>query len=253
MTGYNRLKQLEWKEEQLEKIDKYFSGAASDWKKKTLSEVRTQLKLELLKAQRQRCAYCRRIIFDEIGKIEIDHIIPKNEHPNFTYWRINLAATCKRCNHQKGEHNPLRRKLKKLVNYPNLEKSYIWIHPYLHDYRKHIKIDKNGFFHSNQNSREGSAVISACGLASMHNAIANNRRALAIAAKSFSNAVMTLIFQYPDASSSLLAVDLQKRTGKKVPLVYLEDEIEKYRAASFSLLKKQRSNAASGPYAKYLK
>jgi hypothetical protein len=123
----------------------------------------------------------------------------------------------------------------------------------LHDYRAHITIDKNGFFKPVNKSREGEAVIEKCGLASMHNVLINNRRAISIAAADFGGAILALISQFPQVPSKTLASDLQQRTGKNVPISYLEQEIDEYRNASFTLLKRLRARAFTGPYAKYIK
>ncbi|PHV32953.1 hypothetical protein CSQ94_11720 [Janthinobacterium sp. BJB312] len=253
VIGYNRLPHEIWSVDQKKRIDKLFSGSEYDWIKKSLSTVRSDLRKSLLLRQKSSCAYCRREIVDEIGKVEIDHVIPKSALPQFTYCRLNLVATCKRCNHRKREHNPLSIKRLNLVNYPVSETSFVWVHPYMHLYNQHIRIDKNGIFRAINGSTKGLAVISVCGLDSMFNVIANQMRATNARAASYEHALASLIANYPAKSDNALARILEERVGADVPFAYHKSRIEAFRAGSFALIRRSRAVSSNSPYAKFLK
>ncbi|WP_370663674.1 HNH endonuclease [Massilia brevitalea] len=85
-------------------VDKYTKKKkATDWTKRTLSDLRTRLRAEVIRSQGSACAYCRRKISEELGLHDLDHILPKGVAPyaRFTYERMNLVASCKRCNRNK--------------------------------------------------------------------------------------------------------------------------------------------------------
>lgn len=253
MKGFNRLVHTHWEKTQQDRINKLFSGDEKDWTKKSLSVVRQAAKEDLLEKQKYRCAYCRREIVDEIGKVELDHVIPKSFLPIFTYHRLNLVATCKRCNHRKREFNPLAVKSKRLVNYPISDLAYIWVHPYFHKYSKCIKSDGNGFYQAVNGSPEGLAVITNCALSSMHFVVAQRKRAIVKSTATFEEALLQLLYEFPKRPSLELAHILQIKTSKKVPISFLVTQVEEYRKANYAAAKRIRTIAAGSPYAKHLK
>lgn len=252
ISEYSKLTHVSWEQEHQDRINKLFKGNEKDWLKKSLATVRAAAKADLLARQYSRCAYCRRLIMDEPGRCELDHVIPKSELPQFTYYRLNLVAACKRCNHRKREHNPLKRKVKNRVNYPVKEDDYVWVHPYMHRYQKHIRVDKNGFFVPVASSPKGLAVITICGLDTMQQAETVRRRAIAMSHQDFFDAVAELVNTSPHASDDTLAQDLQQRYPQ-APITLLVRHVHAYRNAHFKLLGKLRNSLANSPDAKYLK
>jgi uncharacterized protein (TIGR02646 family) len=253
MSGFNRLSKKSWNSAEQDRIDRLFSGSQKDWLKDSLADVRKTAKDDLLRRQKYRCAYCRREIADEIGRIELDHVVPKSELPQFTYHRLNLVATCKRCNHRKREHNPLRRKAKNRVNYPLAESAYIWVHPYVHKYSKHIRFDGNGFYHAVKGSPLGLAVITQCALSSMYLVVANRKRAIMTATESFEEAVLKMLLEFPNATPWQIAQTLSQKYENKVPTDFLRQCVERYRMANYTAAKQMKALVAGSPYARYLK
>ena len=205
MHGVN-LPIREWNIPELIKIDKLTSNLSSDWNKKSLFEIKKQLRDELSELQYYSCSYCKRIITTEIGQSELDHIIPCSEAPAFTFSRANITLTCKRCNHFKSNHNPTKHTpLSQLLSYPNDANNYVWIHPYLHIYEQHIQIIKDCIYTANNNSINGLAVISVCHLDQLQQVISMKKTAIIKKAKNPISALLQLAGEFPDTPSTDLA------------------------------------------------
>lgn len=159
--------------------------SGSPWSATAHAEAKSKLKATLLTAQNGRCAYCRRLIKDETGHLEIDHILPKGPHgptdrrksnvridrkstdgyPTFTFTPKNLILTCKRCNNKKGTYDCRRlRDLDPNMQYDLTEEYYEWVHPYVHNYSDHIEIIEGMIFHAREGSTNGETLISVCEL-----------------------------------------------------------------------------------------
>lgn len=155
------------------------------WEERSLKPTKDLLVEFLMIAQQSRCAYCRRLIKDEIGHRELDHVLPKaaagkavNATSNLAKYRRtttgysqyrflprNLVLTCKRCNHRKGNYDCRANRAKPAgAKYPARAASFKWIHPYLHDYNDHITI-ANEFVFTEVDGSNGDVVIEACNLA----------------------------------------------------------------------------------------
>ncbi|MHC6218433.1 HNH endonuclease [Stenotrophomonas acidaminiphila] len=158
---------------------------ATAWEDKAHANAKVLLKRALFPAQASRCAYCRRRIRDEIGHVEIDHILPKKAtkyllhadsnddrrrrstrgYPGFCFTALNLVLTCKRCNNRKGSYDcRTDRSLPAPTVYPNSTADYIWVHPYFHSYSHHIEVHAGYVYLPVAGSLAGKAVITACRL-----------------------------------------------------------------------------------------
>ena len=159
--------------------------SAVTWDSVVAAEAKTKLKAILFAAQNGKCAYCRRMISDEPGHVEIDHILPKGPQGKATLWTsndaryrkatagyaqftfipYNLALTCKRCNNKKGTHDSRKNcSVDALKNYVLSEEYYEWVHIYLHNYSDHIRILEGLIYQVVGHSADGEAVISVCKL-----------------------------------------------------------------------------------------
>lgn len=142
----------------------------------------------LLNAQKHRCAYCdRRIVRNEVGHREVDHILPKSQRPKkkfdhikaannqlktrrttrgypaFQYTPENLVVACKRCNSYKGSYDGLANRATAPAVYPSNSADFEWVHPHLDVYGHHIALIE-GLYTVVNNSPKGAAVLHACGL-----------------------------------------------------------------------------------------
>lgn len=155
-----------------------------DWDTAALKASKDALVEFLIEAQGTRCAYCKRLIKDEIGHRELDHILPKNSvgkpkrafsnaiadrrvtrgYLQFRFEPRNLVLTCKRCNHRKGNYDCRANRAAPIhLAYPVAAAEFEWIHPYHHDYDQHITI-VNDFVYQEVIGSNGGAVIEACAL-----------------------------------------------------------------------------------------
>lgn len=169
--GYEKLSICSWSPADQTTVLKYTKKKkATDWTKPTLSDLRTRLRAEVIRSQGSACAYCRRKISEELGLHDLDHILPKGIalYARFTYERMNLVATCKRCNRNKLDSDVLKNgPLAAGASYPLGSDDYLWVHPYIHRYSSHIRIREGLLFEARgtafQRAR-ANAVIKACGL-----------------------------------------------------------------------------------------
>lgn len=223
------------------------TNAAVEWTSSTVDEAKRQLKFILFQAQNGRCAYCRRIISDEPGHVEIDHILPKKPNGNkvlwssnekdtrkstsgyaqFTFVAHNLALACKRCNNKKGTYDCRRdRTVAPSAEYTLDEDFYEWLHIYAHNYSDHIQILDGLIYQIVDGSSNGEAVISVCKLdeiAAVEKASAelkaNNATSVSIAIGLLLSQVMlggwdfvidAVASQFPDTSLEVIEAEADK-------------------------------------------
>ena len=224
-------------------VDKYTKKKkATDWTKRTLSVLRTRLRAEVIRSQGSACAYCRRKISEELGLHDLDHILPKGVAPyaRFTYERMNLVASCKRCNRNKLDLDVLKNgPLAAGASYPLGSDDYLWVHPYVHRYSSHIRIREGLFFEARgtacQRAR-ANAVINACGLKTL--AGAEHRRAAetAIYATDVVDAITTTIGNHRTLTDDDIVAVLRK---ERTELMALKEDsvfrmVSAYRQHNFS-------------------
>lgn len=239
-SGFDVLKTCRWSRTDQALLTKYFKGAHREWTKRTLAPLRQHLRTALLKKQKYACAYCRRRLSEELGHNEIDHIVPKAlpGMARFTYERSNLVVACKRCNRNKGDYDPLAVVLGHAKPYPTAPAAYIWIHPYFHEFSKHIRIHDGLMFEAigtGATKARANAVIRQCKLADL--VTVERRRASEVAAYAVDlhHAILAVIGEYPQMDNSFLARAIKH--GRKMPrtvsLIQIVDLVDKVRAGSF--------------------
>lgn len=215
-ADWDQLAMCAWEGRDAVAVVKYTKKKKStDWLKPTLADVRTKLRHYLLKAQSYACAYCRRMISIELGHHEIDHILAKGlaGYARFTYERINLVATCKRCNRNKGDRDLLVAPLATTGAYPQHVDKYLWVHPYIHKFSTHIKIREGMLFEvagSAKQRARGKAVIDACGLDTL--SVVEHRRVgeMARYTSNTIDAIITTVGNYRQLSERALVALLRR-------------------------------------------
>lgn len=139
------LQAIEFKGDLLRHVET-FDGDSGHWDgtDKIRVKLRGAIRKHYLAQQDYHCAYCNRFRQDFHGYCwDIDHIIPKDTHPQFTYEPHNYALTCKDCNTKKGEFNVLEPSVIAAVKYPKNSNDYIIINPHFDDYSVHMAVDYN--------------------------------------------------------------------------------------------------------------
>lgn len=104
----------------------------------------TYIKLALLELSKEKCCYCECNIKEESKYMEVEHFLPKKHYPDLVVDWENLLPSCKRCNLNKGEHDP--------------NKEYI-INPCLDDPKVHIAMKNYRFKPKNQTGRNTIDVL----------------------------------------------------------------------------------------------
>lgn len=152
----------------------------------------------------------------------MDHILAKGiaRYARFTYERMNLVASCKRCNRNKLDIDVLKNgPLAASASYPLGSDDYLWVHPYVHRYSSHIRIREGLFFEARGTALQrarANAVISACGLNTL--AGVEHRRAAetAIYAADVIDAITTTIGNHQKLKDDdIVAILRRERTELK--------------------------------------
>lgn len=71
------------------------------WEHTLLKPLRRELKHYILsnRSDGYKCAYCLKNFYNEHNmNIDVEHILPKSQYPEYTFTLKNLAVACKRCN-----------------------------------------------------------------------------------------------------------------------------------------------------------
>ncbi|MFZ6676868.1 HNH endonuclease [Undibacterium sp. Tian12W] len=230
VPGFEILIATNWTVEDSGLLISKFKGRASQWQAKNLQTLRKRLREDVLLQQKYRCSYCRRKISSSIGGHEIDHVIPKSLHPKFTYTKINLVASCKRCNWLKREYDPVAANCQKFPEtYPMKVDDWNWIHPYIHKYSEHITIKEGLFFvatkHDELKRKRALKVIEVCKLASITTIEKRAMYELAIASVDLFTAILELIGAFPKTSASVIATQIKVARKLKAERAVIIDAI----------------------------
>jgi 5-methylcytosine-specific restriction endonuclease McrA len=129
---------------------------------KDLKKIKKNIKTFYIESQGYTCPYCRqKIEVDHNAVWDAEHIIPKDKFPQFLFSPLNLCVACKDCNLAKLNKNVLKNKNRKTL--PIKNDDYIFIHPNLDIYAKHMKIMRSSLFFIPLDSK-GKETIEICGL-----------------------------------------------------------------------------------------
>jgi len=226
------------------------SGSNLNWSSTAADEAKRKLKAILFQEQNGRCAYCRRMISDEPGHVEIDHILPKGAHgdaglwhsndtgcrratsgyPQFTFVAHNLALTCKRCNNKKGTYDSRSDRSLPAGNvYIFDEKYYDWVHIYTHNYYDHIQIIDGLIYQIVNSSSGGEAVISVCKLDEIA-AVEKSSAELKVKNATSVAIAIGLLLSQVELAGWQFVTDAVSAKFPNISSEEIEEEIEKYRS-----------------------
>lgn len=200
--------------EELSKLLQECVDQNREWESSASQHAKDTLRKILLVAQKAQCAYCRRRIKDELGHVEIDHILPKSAkgdvarrisnaeadrfctqgYPQFAFEKRNLILTCKRCNNKKGSYDlRLNRSIAADPAYILNSNYYSWVHPYTDQYSEHISLYKGLIYTPLNRSIKGDALIRICKLDSIAAVESLARELIAKSADGYVKAIMNLL------------------------------------------------------------
>ncbi|MBV4487015.1 hypothetical protein HU727_015590 [Pseudomonas sp. SWRI153] len=143
------------------------SKTGSFWKnthKGEYASVKEAIKKHYLQAQNYTCPYCKqRIVVEHLGTWDAEHVIAKDENPQFMFESQNLCVSCKDCNGSKSNKEVLSRPSRTRRKFPTDPDEYKFCHPHFHDYEQHIRIVEVAGFYMPL-TEKGIALIEICGL-----------------------------------------------------------------------------------------
>lgn len=115
----------------------------NDWDKNVFDSIKASIVDDLRPKQENKCCYCRTELGFDIKAVDIEHVIPKSQYPQFTFYTKNLALSCPGCNTSKGKKNVLGKPIKR---YPRSGNNLIIIHPHFDDYFSNIAIHDGAIY-----------------------------------------------------------------------------------------------------------
>jgi uncharacterized protein (TIGR02646 family) len=176
----------------------------TDWDKSTFSDLKERIRESLRPEQDNKCCYCRRELEYFIKSVDIEHIIPKSTHSNFTFEPLNLALSCPRCNTKKGDDNIL---TKTIVRYPKHSKNISIIHPHYDKYEEHITIHNDCLYEGI--TKKGSHTNTVCELFKIRIALEKAKKSTSIKTPS-SKLIADAMNATPEELTELM-IELSKR------------------------------------------
>lgn len=136
---------------------------ASYWSENEISAVRKVIKDHYIKEQSQRCCYCQHQIQTNNNAVwDCEHIISRDNRPEFMFEPRNLAISCKDCNIAKAEQNVLRNKEQK--TFPIKPENYLVVHPHFDVYVEHLLWFGPVVTPASSDSTKGATTIKMCNL-----------------------------------------------------------------------------------------
>lgn len=152
---------FEFSEEEIEFLGENPLSDKIKWDNKIYKPIRDRIRAHYVRLQNLTCAYCRLPIHGGTDNIEIEHIIDKNNRPDFTFESLNLVISCHLCNFSK--------KTTKVLytcpppnEYPKNTALFKIIHGHYDNYFENIEFRKGSIYHGK--SKKGDFTIETCGL-----------------------------------------------------------------------------------------
>lgn len=200
---------------------------ADDWDsgKKYIKSFKKNLRNDMYKKQNKRCAFCRIHVPLACVPMHREHIVYKDEHPQWMFLPENLCIACPCCNNFKGTTEVLTDPATEA--YPKMSKGFKIIHPQYDRYSEHIEL-LGGVLYRGKTDK-GIFTISTCHLYRVE--LAKERADQRMYAENKGNIVAELIHlttlpnQYVDNQEEFF--EHVKRVVKEYKLEKLEEETNK--------------------------
>lgn len=147
-------------------IDSFTSYNIKNWdsRKKGINSFKKNIRIHLEPKQKERCAYCRQYI-QASGKGEhLDHIVAKDDRPQWMFVSKNLVLSCSGCNTPKNAAQVLNRPhSRRTVNFPTTSNAFKIFNPYYDTWSDHFLIDDEIFVQAKPNTK-GDFTVNTCKL-----------------------------------------------------------------------------------------
>lgn len=143
-----------------ELVDKGLVGDDWDSGKKYIKSFKANLREDMYEKQNKLCAYCRVHVPLACVHLHRDHIVYKDEHPQWLFLPENLCVACDCCNEFKGTNEVLVNPNTK--TYPDSGDGFKIIHPLYDKYSEHIDLIGGILYHGK--TEKGIFTIKTCHL-----------------------------------------------------------------------------------------
>lgn len=198
-----------------ELTDKGLTAKSWDSKKKYIKSFKKNLREDMYEKQNKLCAYCRIHVPLACVPMHREHIVYKDEHPQWMFLPENLCVACPTCNEFKGTDEVL--EAPKTKTYPKSSAGFKIIHPLYDKYSDHIELVGDVLYKGK--SKKGVFTINTCHLYRVD--LAEERVDMKMLAENKGNIIAELIglSKLPD-----LYVDEEEKL-----LQYVEKIVNKYK------------------------
>ena len=131
-----------------------------------VDRFRAEVKDHYFKHQRRRCCYCSTELFPHKLTYDAEHILDKDEYPEYMFDEGNLAVACKLCNQRKSNKS-ISFNGARFCELSRNPDHYSIVHPHLDEWSHHLNFDSVGRIIS-RNSAKGRETIRICGMAALN-------------------------------------------------------------------------------------
>ena len=115
-----------------------FKAKNWDSQRKFIKSFKENLREDMYEKQNGRCAFCRIYVPLSCVPMHREHIVYKDEHPQWMFLPENLCIACPLCNEFKGTKEVLTNPQAKV--YPKNSRGFKIIHPLYDKYSEHIEL-----------------------------------------------------------------------------------------------------------------
>lgn len=136
---------------------------SSHWQRTQYDCFKTNLKLDHLRKQNDRCAYCRNFVEADGNYEPIEHIVAKSFKPEWMLEVTNLIVTCDPCNNLKNAEPTLTGAHVNDTSMPNRSDAFLIYNPHYDRWSEHFMIEDEIFLTARPQSK-GADTIRICKL-----------------------------------------------------------------------------------------
>lgn len=131
-----------------------------DSKKKYIKSFKKHLREDMYEKQNKLCAYCRIHVPLACVSMHREHIVYKDDHPQWMFLPENLCVVCPTCNEFKGTTEVLNDP--ETTTYPETSTGFKIIHPMYDKYSEHIELVGDVLYRGKTD--KGNFTINTCHL-----------------------------------------------------------------------------------------
>lgn len=148
---------------QLGAVDNKFWSTDDEGHASLVAAFKSEVKKYYWQRQARRCCYCSKELDESKATYDAEHIVHKDEFPQFMFELTNLSVACRTCNGVKKNKNVFAPDVS-LDEVPQLSSEYIVVHPHLDEWYEHFSFDPISRIVPLNGSAKGAETIEVCGI-----------------------------------------------------------------------------------------